>query len=284
MPTPSLRRLKTLMASLPFRVFTVGSWGGLVREHPEWGRSSSGLRAELEDAGVLTVVELRSESDYSPKKRYVLSKATTYEIAVSLQKRAFLCHASAAALHGLTEQVPQTFYVNVEQTKKQKSASGLSQSGIDRAFQGPQRMSKYVFIYGEHRIVQLSGKNSSRHGVVDIAVPGGGPLVPCTSVERTLIDLLVRPSYGGGVHEVLVAFRLAKGRVSISELVACLRALDYVYPYHQSLGFYLERAGYDERHVARIREMPREFDFYLAYGMTDPVLDETWRVYHPRTL
>src|ERR1043166_683087 len=105
-----------------------------------------------------------------------------------------------------------------------------------------------------------------------MSLPGAGDRsVPCTNLERTLIDLLVRPRYAGGVHEVLVAFRLAKERVSVARLLACLRALDYSYPYHQSLGFYLERAGYDQRHVARVRELPRNFDFYLTYGMTDPI-------------
>lgn len=285
MVTPSVRSIRASLLEQPIRVFTARSWAALVRSHAEWGRSATAMRAELAKAGVLTLAELQSEFGYAPKQRYLLPQATPYEIAVTMQKGAFLCHASAAALHGLTEQVSQTFYVNVEQSKKPKLGGGMDQGSIDRAFRTAQRSTKFVFVYGNQRFVQLSGKNSARHGVVDMPLPGAGDRsVPCTNLERTLIDLLVRPSYAGGVHEVLVAFRLAKERVSVARLLACLRALDYSYPYHQSLGFYLERAGYDQRHVARVRELPRDFDFYLTYGMTDPIKDESWRLYHPKTL
>ena len=134
MDTPSLRSIRASILSLPTRVFTSRSWAALVRAHPEWGRTATGLRAELVEAGTLTLAGLQSESGYASKERYLLPQATPYEIAVTMQKGAFLCHASAAALHGLTEQVSQTFYVNVEQTRKQKPIGGLSQDAIDRAF------------------------------------------------------------------------------------------------------------------------------------------------------
>ena len=38
--------------------------------------------------------------------------------------------------------------------------------------------------------------------------------VRVTDLERTLIDIAVRPEYAGGVYEVLNVYRLAKGKVS----------------------------------------------------------------------
>jgi hypothetical protein len=71
-------------------------------------------------------------------------------------------------------------------------------------------------------------------------------LVRSTSIERTLIDLTVRPACAGGVEHVLAAYRRARGRVCVRKLLAALRALDYVYPFHQAVAFYVQLAGYPE--------------------------------------
>ncbi len=93
-----------------------------------------------------------------------------------------------------------------------------------------------------------------------------GPL-RFTNLERTLIDATVRPVYAGGVFEVRKAYELAKEKVSVNRLAALLQKLDYIYPYHQAIGFYLERAGYKVGLVSLLRRFPMEFDFYLAHDM-----------------
>lgn len=60
-----------------------------------------------------------------------------------------------------------------------------------------------------------------------------------TKLERTLIDIAVRPNYAGGVHHVLEAYAAAKSRVSVNVLLATLQKMEYVYPYHQVIGFYI---------------------------------------------
>ena len=64
-----------------------------------------------------------------------------------------------------------------------------------------------------------------------------------TNVERTLIDITFRPVYAGGVLEVLKAFTQAKRQVTTKNLLKLLEEMDYAYPYHQAVGFYLESSG-----------------------------------------
>ena len=79
-----------------------------------------------------------------------------------------------------------------------------------------------------------------------------------TSLERTLIDATVRPGYAGGVATVLEAYRRASEALTVSRLIDTLRKLDYVYPYHQAIGFYMERAGFPTKQLAPLKALGTE--------------------------
>lgn len=88
-----------------------------------------------------------------------------------------------------------------------------------------------------------------------------------TDLERTLIDVTLRPAYAGGVFEVPKAYALARERVSVNKLVTMLRNLEFAYPYHQAIDYYLERSGYTASQLALVRRLPFEHDLYLAHDM-----------------
>jgi predicted transcriptional regulator of viral defense system len=96
------------------------------------------------------------------------------------------------------------------------------------------------------------------------------------------MDATVRPVYSGGVAVVAKAFEEGRDRASVNKMAAYLRRLDYTYPYHQAVGFYLDRAGYAESQVALIRRFPRRLDFYLTHGMRATDYDEKWRLFIPK--
>lgn len=103
-------------------------------------------------------------------------------------------------------------------------------------------------------------------------------------MERTLIDIVVRPAYSGGTRAVLEAYRLARHRVTVSKIAQLLRALDYRYPYHQAVGFYMHAAGYSAEDQSYFASMEMKYDFYLGHGLQHNVFDKTWRIFHPRGL
>ncbi|HEX8245073.1 MAG TPA: type IV toxin-antitoxin system AbiEi family antitoxin [Longimicrobium sp.] len=200
-----------------------------------------------------------------------------------LRGGSYLSHGSAAFLHDLASSEPDEIYVNKEQSPKPVARGTLTQEAIDRAFANQPRSSNYVFSYEQRRIVLTSGKQSGALGVSPVAVPFGPPL-PATGPERTLVDLTVRPAYAGGPAEVLAAYRRAREKISVGEVLRILEMLQFVYPYHQAIGFYLERAGYSGSDLHRLRTAPRRFKFYLANRMADPKFDPAWYVYYPPEL
>jgi predicted transcriptional regulator of viral defense system len=228
----------------------------------------------------LSVVQVSSEH-YRSATRYIWRRASPFAVALSLRPDAYLSHGTAVFLHGLTEQIPSLIYVNKEQTPKLRSASVVTPESVARAFSGQQRKSQYSFSYENSTIILLSGKSTGRLEVGPVSVDTG-ETVDLTRVERTLIDIVVRPDYAGGIYQVLEAYRAAKNRVSVNTLIATLKKLDYVYPYHQAIGFYMERAGYDVSRTNRLLKLGISLDFYLTYGIKDREYDSKWHLFFPK--
>jgi predicted transcriptional regulator of viral defense system len=233
--------------------------------------------------GHLEKVHLRSKHYASPVLYSWQGAATPFSVALSLRKeQSFFSHASAMWIHGLSEHHKQIF-LNKEQSAKPMKHSALSQESIDRAFQNQQRRSKMTYQFKGSTITLLSGKHTGRMGVETAEAPTGQN-VDVTSIERTLIDIAVRPAYSGGVSHVLEAYKRARGRVSVSQLTSLLAKFDYTYPYHQSIGFYLERANYSEEEHLLAKAKGLTFNFYLSHGLRNPSFDPEWRIYFPQSL
>jgi len=212
--------------------------------------------------------------------RYVFGKIDSLDLVQSLTREGYFTHFTAIYLNNLTEQTPKTIYFNVEQ-RLSGGQGQLTQEALNRAFKAETRLSSNVVEYKGTRIVKLNGRNTGQLGVLSNRRPNAGA-VRVTDYERTLIDATVRPVYSGGPAVVAKAFELAKESVSVNKLASYLRKLRYVYPYHQTVGFYMERAGYEAPLLKLMEQFPIEFDFYLHHGMKSPVLNKRWRLYVPK--
>jgi len=230
----------------------------------------------------LREITLRSV-DYGNQTRYVWGNPSIHAIALSLKSKSYLSHQTALILHGLIDGPAERVYVNREQSPKPKG-SGLSQESLTKAFANKQRESKLTYTHRKSQIVMLNGMFTDRLGVEEKRLPNG-EVLDVTNLERTLIDITVRPSYAGGVNGVLAAFEHAQTQLSTDKLFSILKRLDYVYPYHQAIGFYLEKAGYSKSDWIRFMKLGISFKFYLTHGLgSDREYDATWSLYHPSNL
>ena len=230
----------------------------------------------------LKVVTLAS-AHYASVYRYVWDAPSPFEMALSLRSSSYLSYGTAACLWGLLKDLPATFYVNKEQSPKEQFGQ-LTQDALDRAFSSRPRQSKLVYSDDNgHEFVVIAGKCTNALEVGAIRGPNGERL-QATKLERTLIAVTVRPIYCGGVRKVLEAYETARVRLSPKRLMATLKKLGHLYPYHQAVGFYLERAGYSGEALDMARQPGLEFDFYLTHGMGDSDYNKAWRLYHPRGL
>ena len=213
--------------------------------------------------------------------RYSWGESDIFELVSGLIKNSYFSHYSAVYLHNLTEQNPKSIYLNYEQPEKPKSANRLTQSGIDTAFSRPPRLTNNTCLMDHYQIHILNGKKTNNLGVIN------KKNYSLTDIERTLIDITVRPSYSGGVFEVLKIYKNAKDDLydlSVNRMSALLNKIDYIYPYHQTIGFFLEKAGYDPTQLEIFENYKREFDFYLTNQIKEAEYSPKWRIYYPKGL
>ncbi len=271
------------------RVFTRQELLRVVEAHrKQWGIVESASANDIIN-DLLKTLPLRSfvleSSKYAHEfPRCLWRDPDPLEVAASVRApKSYLCHSSALFIHKLLDRLPKDLCVNYEQSEKPKPSGGLTQESLDRAFRGKHRQSAFIFRYRQHEIVVLSGKHTRGLEVRTLLLATGAK-VRVTSLERTLIDVTVRPGYAGGVEHVLEAYRRARKEVSITKLIDTLQKLDHVYPYHQAIGFYMERAGFARKQFALLKQLDMDWDFYLAHNMRSTAFDAGWRLHHPKGL
>ena len=207
-----------------------------------------------------------------------------YKLLIVLRPNGYYSHLTAMYLHKLVDYEPENIILNNEQRARLVNGS-LEQGRIDNAFRNRQRITTARTVYGGKTYWLLNGKQTGNYGVIRMVTPKNVE-IPVTNIERTLIDITVRPAYAGGVASVIQAYRRAQPNVSIVELSKTLRSLNYIYPYHQSVGFYVDMAGnYNDDDIKEFLDFqPFEYDFYLDYEIQNPTYSKKWKLYYPNNL
>lgn len=266
-------------------IFTYSEISDMLTKNRDFWRFTADFSAK-KFIDTLETVNLLNETSFQfpsfKKNLYIWKSTSDYSILLSIRPDSYFSHYSAMYLHNLTEQIPKVYYLNTEQSPKLRIRNNaiLTQDKVDMAFSRPQRLTNNISKFNDSKVCLLNGKNHNKLGVTSIKIDDQD--IPVTDIDRTLIDITVRPEYSGGIRQVFQAFKAAKGRTSINKIQAYLKKMDYVYPYHQALGFYLSRSGnYTDEQLSILKQKPFEIEFYLGHKLSNLKLDPYWRIYYP---
>ncbi|HPT71863.1 MAG TPA: hypothetical protein PLE74_06245 [Candidatus Cloacimonadota bacterium] len=278
----ALPEIKNRVESLDIKAFSkLFLYRLFEQERKTWNISSSKKSKQFIDfilkENILLEHELR---DQDGKSHLIFSKGILDDLTLfaSLHPNGYFTHYTSMFLHQLTLQIPKTYYLNVEHSKDIPS-QGLTQDAIDNAFSQTQRKANNSLTYNTKKVYILNGKKTEGLGV--IPRKSKSESYKYTDLERTLIDIAIRPVYSGGVFEVLGAYKAAEKQLDPVKLESYLTQLNFIYPYHQVIGFYLEKAGYDAK-TLRLFEKDQKFKFYLTYNIRSKEFSSKWNLYYPK--
>lgn len=259
-------------------VYSLSDLQNLFRlKRGEWSLSSfSAFVKKLKSLG-LVERNLIDSNGVQRKKLFTMDDFDHLECAGRFFNNSYLSHHTALFFNDLTEQIPKTIYVSYELSPVAGVKKGdLVQSGIDASFSKPGREPE-TFSFASRPVVIHASKFSGLTGVIK----HGSGKFSFTDVERTLINSAVNPNLSGGIYNVLNIFQQGRGVYSVDKLLEYLLKLNYTYPYHQVLGFLLERSGTPEKHLSLFENIGVRYRFYLDREITEPVLSKRWNLIYP---
>jgi len=277
----------TLFEENEVRSYSAGQLAKILDENRSTWRLAQSMNSDSFVEFLLTKSKLRKVilvpivNDKPPVVRYLWDSASPFAVALSTKPDSYLSHGTAVFLHGLNDQIPKVIHVNYEQSPKPVAdLAAITDEAMERAFARPSRETNDVFTYEDYRIARTNGKYTGRIEVGAITWENN-ERIAVTKLERTLIDIAVQPVYAGGIYQVLEAYKAARSRVSVNTLVATLKKIKYAYPYHQAIGFYMKRAGYEPSRLDMLKRIGITRRFYLMHGMVKMDHDPEWNLCFP---
>lgn len=236
------------------------------------------FKNNLNDKEMYTSKYFHDKSDY----------AKALEISYLLLPKSYLSHFSSLYYYNLTQQLPKKIYLSVERNAHAPTQK-LEQSVINKALCKDARIVKPILSLFGYEIYQLHSKEANRTGIKRVHMYDKEYRI--TTIERTLVDIVVRSELSGGAEEIInvykQAFKEYKKEISINKIVFILKKLDYIYPYHQVVGYLLSKSGFDATKIKK--EFVFENDFFLTRGDINSNLsnldyDYEFRIYIPKVL
>ena len=199
------------------------------------------------------------------------------------------CHLTSVFFHGLTQQVPQKVFIRRRDIAPRKTdrPNHLSDLQIRSQFTKPPRNTGKRLPLPNGECVLISGFKNDQTGVITVpalyrAFPEDSRI---TNLERCLIDAVVAPHYNGGLTALPHMFKEAAEHVDLHNLIDHYRELDFLYPYHQSVGFFLDHSGQKNAAAQWRKTFPPTNRFFVdKNAKTNWVFDANWQVHYPKGL
>lgn len=226
------------------------------------------------------ISEVRSSELMNLPSKYWTSGSSIEGFACNIQEGGYLSYFSALVKHELTQQIPKTLFISVDRSQKNESRTSredLEQENVDKAFSTTKRRSTESYqVNNTSLVIVRRPAFPNRIGIIEEKA------VRYTDLERTLIDIAVRPDYSGGFFSISSAYKKAGQNIDVDKLYQYSESMDFIYPYQQLLGFYLNHfAGFNIDDLKLFSNRISHLDFYTTKNMLSFDNDLYWQINYP---
>ncbi|MGM0624130.1 MAG: hypothetical protein ACQESH_08960 [Campylobacterota bacterium] len=216
-------------------------------------------------------IDIRGHS----KIRYTMQSGfNIYTFCQTLQNNSFFPMTTSLNLQNLTAYRDKYIFVSKERAQRNKfHENKLEQKDIDNAFnKSPRRTSAYDKL-GEYLIILLEANNTSSYEI--IAYKG----YKISSVNRAFVEIISNVHYFQSANHVIELFKEIKEQLDLAKIYNVIEKFDFVYPYYQLAGFYLESIGFKKEQLHKFYEKKSDLNFYTEKNKQNYSLDRYWNIY-----
>jgi len=214
--------------------------------------------------------------------------AKALEIATLLLPKAYISHFSSIHYYNLTLELPKKIYLSIER-KSNAPHNQLNQEIINKAVCKKGRYPTMILSILGYEIYKTHSKDTNKTGIKRVLIFDKNYRI--TTLERTLIDIVVRSEISGGIEEVIKVYKKValeyKKNISINKIIFILKKLNYIYPYYQIIGYLLFKNGFNTDKFKK--EFEFKNNFFITRGDVNCDIDKLeynkdFRLYIPKNL
>ena len=210
------------------------------------------------------------------KTRYSLrGDFNIYDFCNSLEKNSFFSMSTALNIQGLSDFREEYIFVSKERsTKIEQGNVTLTQENIDNAFsKKPRRTNAYDKI-DNHVVVLLEANKTDTFEVIEY----NGYRV--SSVNRAFVEMITNVQYLQSSETIIEVFTKIKEKLNLDTIYTIIEKFDFIYPYFQLAGFYLEKIGFPKVELEKFYTKRSELNFYTQKNKNQYGFDGYWKIYY----
>lgn len=199
-----------------------------------------------------------------------------YDFTYNFSNKGFFSMTTALNIMKLSDKRDNFIFYSTELSKKNqyKNDIELKQDIVDEVFSKPYRKTKKYFKYEDKYIVQLSPKYSNNYEVIEY----NGYNI--SSINRVFVELMVNIQYFKDENYLIEIIKPLKEKFNINKIYSIIEKFDYIYPYFQLAGYYLEKIGFDKGELMIFKNRVTPIKFYTQKMLENKKFNEYWNIYH----
>lgn len=199
------------------------------------------------------------------------------QMLLGFKKGSFFSMSTSLSKQGLNDYRNEFIFISKELTAKntKRSTSDLTQDAIDQAFKKDYRRTSVVGSFRDKHIVFLSPKNTHDFGVI---TRSSG--LRLSSIDRAFVEMVVNVQYFADSRNIIRVFEPLKDELRVDAIYEVLRKFDFIYPYYQSMGYYLEKIGFDKNQLQKFKNEVKGLKFYTDKKAKKYYYNDYWQMYH----
>ncbi|MDK2061348.1 hypothetical protein ACN09X_02290 [Aliarcobacter butzleri] len=208
------------------------------------------------------------------KIRYTLNKEfNIYDFVYSLEKNGFFSMFTSLNIQGLTNFRDNFIFISKERMKRVNfNSKDITQEAIDKAFTNkPRRTKAHDTIYN-YNVVILESNNTQEIGIIKYKG------YKISSINRAFVEIISNIQYSKTPDDVIYEFKNLKDKLDINEIFNIIEKFDFVYPYYQLAGYYLEKIGFLKEELSKFFNKKTDLIFYTIKNKEKYTLDEYWAI------